>query len=528
MARQSKIVYDASLSIKENARVNNCSEDGIRYFIRTQGIDRRHNEKMSIVNAIGEYLKKHPNATKKQASLDLPFGINTIRKYWLFAKDNIEIHPNPNKTRQRNRLQEEELRRRIEFLDNLPVEFIKEYLYNREITANADGHTAEIRDVAHTSEIMQVSQQNKAVILDFDRTIFNTKCLNEARKAKDWEKVLTLIPKLTLYDGWRKFFDWAKENKVKICVVSFAKSDHIAQALKHFNLEVDAIVGAHPFMKKPSRKVVSEAISKMGVLRKNTICVGNTLIDKQMSVNSLIRFVGATWDCDAKDLVELQKGRFIVTPEELIDVLAEIEAIELPDDMQYNIVKYQDRTSKKQSPHFGEIVYNDSYVYFYQGVSLSNWWTSIPKIEYDGHKFNCSESVYMYLKCKMMGSEDIALKIVKADNDDSLDGNAMFGVVKDLGRKAKFNKTIYLEQREEWMYLALKAKYEADKVFRNTLMDKRFEGKTFVEAANSDDIWGVGAYITKELLAFNQEVWMGSNLLGKTLTRLRDEKLHTN
>jgi hypothetical protein len=83
---------------------------------------------MSIVNAIGEYLKKHPNATKKHASLDLPFGINTIRKYWLFAKDNIEIHPNPNKTRQRNRLQEEELRRRIEFLDNLPVEFFEKFV----------------------------------------------------------------------------------------------------------------------------------------------------------------------------------------------------------------------------------------------------------------------------------------------------------------------------------------------------------------------------------------------------------------
>ena len=134
----------------------------------------------------------------------------------------------------------------------------------------------------------------------------------------------------------------------------------------------------------------------------------------------------------------------------------------------------------------------------------------------------------MYLKCKMMGSEDVAIEIVKTDNDDSLEGNAKFGAVKDLGRKAKFKKAIYLEQREEWMYLALKAKFEADQVFRNALMDKRYEGKTFVEAANSDDIWGVGTYITKELLAFNQEVWMGENLLGKALTRLRDEKLHTN
>lgn len=528
MARQSKIVYDATLSVKENARINNCSEDGIRYYIRTRGIDRRYNEKLSIVNAISEYLQAHPNATKKQAALELPFGINTVRKYWRFANDNLEICPNPNKTLQRNKLHDEELRRRVKFLDAIPIEFLKDYIRNREVVSVVDECTLEVSTVEQTPKTVSISQQYRAVILDFDRVLFNTKCLDEARKAKDWDKVLTLIPQIILHDGWRKFFEWAKVNRVKICVVSVAKSEHITRALKHFDLEVDAIVGAHPFLKKPSRTVVNEAINKMGVLRKNTICVGCTLTDKQMSDNSLIRFVGATWDCEPKELSEIQKGKYVVSPDELIGVLAEFKVVDLPEDMQYNVVKYQDKTSKKQSPHFGEVVYNDSYVYFYQGVCFSNWWNSKPQIEYDGHKFNCSESVFMYLKCKMMGSEDVAIEIVKTDNDDSLEGNAKFGAVKDLGRKAKFKKAIYLEQREEWMYLALKAKFEADQVFRNALMDKRYEGKTFVEAANSDDIWGVGTYITKELLAFNQEVWMGENLLGKALTRLRDEKLHTN
>jgi ribA/ribD-fused uncharacterized protein len=279
-------------------------------------------------------------------------------------------------------------------------------------------------------------------------------------------------------------------------------------------------------MKKPSRTVVSEVISKMGVLKKNTICIGNTKTDKQMCHNSLIRFIGATWDCDDKDLKDIQGGNYISKPEELIGILSAMKVVELPDNMPFNVVKYQDRKSKRQSPYFGEIVYNDSYVYFYQGVSLSNWWTSKPQIEYDGHKFNCSESVFMYLKCKMMGSEDVALDIVAIDNDDSLEGNAKFKAVKDLGRKAKFKKAIYLEQREEWMYLAIKAKYDADEVFRNTLMDKRYEGKTFVEAANADEIWGIGTYVTKEVACFNEELWMGTNLLGKALTRLRNEKIH--
>ena len=131
----------------------------------------------------------------------------------------------------------------------------------------------------------------------------------------------------------------------------------------------------------------------------------------------------------------------------------------------------------------------------------------------------------MYLKCKGFGSEKIAEKIVATDNDDSLQGNAKYDAVKELGRKAKFNKAIYFEKREEWMYIALNAKYEVDEEFRKTLMDERYKGKTFVEASDSDDIWGIGSYITDEVMAFNEDVWMGTNLLGKTLTRVRNEHL---
>ena len=75
------------------------------------------------------------------------------------------------------------------------------------------------------------------------------------------------------------------------------------------------------------------------------------------------------------------------------------------------------------------------------------------------------------------------------------------------------------------MYIALNAKYETDEQFRKTLMEERYKGKTFVEASDSDDIWGIGTYITDEVMAFNEDVWMGTNLLGKTLTSVRNEHL---
>lgn len=518
------IKYNPKLTIKQNAKLNGLSgesgEERIRYYIRANGIDRRHAKQVVIVNTIRKYLKKHPDATKLGASKDLPYGINTIRKYWDIAKTNGEVEQNPNKARKRARLAQEQERRRIEFLDSLSIEYIKEYLIHRESSISIA--PTKIDQVAETT----ATGQCKALILDFDKTLFNTSFGTEAREDKNWDKVYTYIPQFELYDGWREVLKWCKGNNVKVAIVSGAKTELINRTLEYHNVEVDAVVGFQRYQQKPSRRLVNQALKKLGgVLRKNVISIGDHILDKQMSKNGRVRFVGAIWDNEHPEHVEeLKKGQTISSPSEVIDLLKEIEVVEQPINT-YQVVKYNERTSKSQSPFYGEIAYNDSYAYFYQGVSLSNWAMSIPSIPYDGHKFNSSEALYMYLKCKGMGSEKVAKKIVEADNDDSLQGNAKFDAVKQLGRKAKFNKAIYFEKREEWMYIALNAKYEADEEFRKTLMDERYKGKTFVEAADADDIWGIGTYITDEVMAFNEDVWMGTNLLGKTLTRVRDEHL---
>lgn len=518
------IKYNPKLSIEQNAKLNGLLGDSgkerIRYYIRANGIDRRQAKKVEIVNAIRKYLKKNPNATKLGASKDLPYSINTIRNYWDLAKTNGEVEQNPNKASKRERLAKEQERKRIEFLDSLPIEYIKEYLIHRESSISIA--PTKIDQVVETT----ITGQCKALILDFDMTLFNTSIDREARKAKDFEKVYSLIPQYTFYEEWREVLKWCKENNVKVAIVSGAKTELINRTLEYHNVEVDAVVGFQRYQRKPSRRLVNQALKKLGgVLRKNVISIGDHILDKQMSKNGRVRFVGAIWDNEHPEHVEeLKKGQTISSPKEVIELLKEMELTELPTN-NYNVVKYNERTSKSQSPYYGEIAYNDSYVYFYQGVSLSNWSTSVPAIPYDGHKFNSSEALYMYLKCKGFGSEKIAEKIVATDNDDSLQGNAKYDAVKELGRNAKFNKAIYFEKREEWMYIALNAKYEADEEFRKTLMDERYKGKTFVEAADADDIWGIGTYITDEVMAFNEDVWMGTNLLGKTLTRVRNEHL---
>lgn len=99
----------------------------------------------------------------------------------------------------------------------------------------------------------------KALILDFDHTIFNTDADSEVRKiskVKDWDLIFSKIPEYKLYDGWREVFSEAKAKGIKIAIVSTAKKDLIQRTLKHFQLDCDVIVGWQRCYKKPNPKLI--------------------------------------------------------------------------------------------------------------------------------------------------------------------------------------------------------------------------------------------------------------------------------
>ena len=80
--RQSKIVYHPDLSVRENAELNNCSQDNIRYYIKTHGIDRRNANREKIIQAIKDYLKGNPDAKFSDVAKATHITEMTIRKYW--------------------------------------------------------------------------------------------------------------------------------------------------------------------------------------------------------------------------------------------------------------------------------------------------------------------------------------------------------------------------------------------------------------------------------------------------------------
>lgn len=151
MPRETKIKYDSSLSVAENAKMCGVSVAAIRYYIKTRGIDRRYEGKVKVVEGMKAYLAEHPNATRAELQRATGHGINTIRRYWDVLHGTDEQPTNQNKSTIREREKVVSHKRHITYLDKLPIEFLREYMEAREAAANAV-----IEDVP---EVVEVAEQ---------------------------------------------------------------------------------------------------------------------------------------------------------------------------------------------------------------------------------------------------------------------------------------------------------------------------------------------------------------------------------
>lgn len=91
MPRKNTIKYNPSLSIAENARRNGVSEAGIRYYIKSNNIDRRYELKIQIVEKLRQTISGKPNMTIMQIAQKTHFSKNTVCKYLPYALEEKSI-----------------------------------------------------------------------------------------------------------------------------------------------------------------------------------------------------------------------------------------------------------------------------------------------------------------------------------------------------------------------------------------------------------------------------------------------------
>lgn len=180
-------------------------------------------------------------------------------------------------------------------------------------------------------------------------------------------------------------------------------------------------------------------------------------------------------------------------------------------------------TKVEEKPKYNIKCSDEGYAYFYKDVPLSNWWNSVPAIQYDGHTFNSSEAIFMYLKAKHFKDEETAAKIVETDKKTYAKPDGRWRAVKRLGSKVKnLNNKEWAKHNRKAMTTALKQKALYDEEFKRVLLDPQFAGMTFCEASKYDQIWGIGIDANTAMRE-GKAGWKGHNFLGRALTDLRNE-----
>lgn len=153
----------------------------------------------------------------------------------------------------------------------------------------------------------------------------------------------------------------------------------------------------------------------------------------------------------------------------------------------------------------------EQFTFFWKSQSpFSNWYLS--DFTLDGITFNCNEQYMMYQKALLFNDQEIADKILKTKSPTRH---------KQLGRKVKnFDDKIWNKNCQNIVYTGLKAKFSQNDELLKKL--KETDGTTLVEASPYDKIWGIGMKMTDKR-AQNRSTWLGKNLLGELLTKVRED-----
>lgn len=129
----------------------------------------------------------------------------------------------------------------------------------------------------------------------------------------------------------------------------------------------------------------------------------------------------------------------------------------------------------------------------------------------DPLEFTSSEQLFMWFKAKYFKDEETAEKIYKSSSPEE---------ARQLGRLVKhYDDGKWDGVRVYYMRKAVTCKFQQNPDLQEKLLDEKYAGKMFIEAAYYDRIWGIG-FNENEAIS-NERRW-GRNELGKILTAVRN------
>ena len=477
--RESKIQYNPSLSVAQNAKRNNVTVAAIRYYIKVNHLDRRFERKQNLIADCRKYLKKHPNATKAELHEKTGHSLSTIRFYWEHITTEKELTNFDSQKKQKRQLRQ--LNNFYATHPSCTADILREEEFHKDVLepfCGVGSMSEVIRQNGHNVLSYDIVDRGYGLVGDFYQVDF-------PRRKYD---IITNPPYDNIIDVVLRCLDICKEKVAVLMPLRYLSSGSRYNEL---------------YKKCPPKRVY---------VYQERICIAkNADFEKYNDAGANMEiYAWYIWERGYKGTTELKwisNQRTVTKKKNAIPVVV-VE--KKPTKKKQAKETKADKKPKKINT---TIRCTDTHVYFYQNTPLSNWWVSEPAIPYDNHTFTSTESLFMYLKAKVFRDDVMAERIANAHYDDA----------KKLGRLIQnFSDEAWERERENAMYIAIKAKLAVDEVFRDTLLSEEYKGKIFVEASPTDKVWGIRRSISE---AYQGKEWRGLNLLGKLLTELRDETL---
>lgn len=130
----------------------------------------------------------------------------------------------------------------------------------------------------------------------------------------------------------------------------------------------------------------------------------------------------------------------------------------------------------------------------------------------NGLTYCCTEQYMMHQKALLFNDTETAAKILATRSPKDH---------QELGRKVKnFNQSFWDQHKEKIVYDGNYARFSQSKDCRDLLFSTA--PKILVESSPYDRVWGVGLGQDDPRI-LDETKWRGQNLLGKILTKVRDE-----
>ena len=121
----------------------------------------------------------------------------------------------------------------------------------------------------------------KGVIIDFDQTMIDSRCVEYLRKLKKWDEIKSKYSSISLINGVDIFFNYVHHKELLTTILSNApRKKYMKGLIEYFNIKVDHIIGYEDtVLHKPNIEPMKLALKKMSLKPEEVIAIGDDIRD---------------------------------------------------------------------------------------------------------------------------------------------------------------------------------------------------------------------------------------------------------